>query len=379
MLNRILFSYVSVGSGHRQAAEAIQQAMRSLYQQVEIIEINALTYFHPVIKELIAKIYLDMLKSNPDFWDYLYDNEMIMKLTSKLKGMVDWVNSKKLKKVFKSFEPEAVVCTHAFPCGIFSSLKENKMSDLPLIAVMTDFDVHGYWVHKNVSFYCVANNQTKKKLIKKGIAEERIGVFGIPINPIFNQKKDVKSLREKLGLRKDLPVLLIMGGSLGLGPIERIVCYLNNIAPDFQMLVVTGKNQVLREQLERLRPQIDKEITFFGYVKDIDELMKASDILISKSGGLTCAEALASARPMIIVNPIPGQEERNSRYLTQQGVAIKVEHEGKVGEIVEGLLYDRSRLEEMKRNALRLSQPLAAFKIVEAIERTIGEACIPSD
>ncbi|MBI4752813.1 glycosyltransferase, partial [Candidatus Desantisbacteria bacterium] len=179
-------------------------------------------------------------------------------------------------------------------------------------------------------------------------------------------------VRERLKL-EDLPTILVMGGNHGLGPMERIITYLNLLPQLFQIIVVTGKNISLQRKLERLARQIKRPMRVYGYTHNVSELMQAADILISKPGGLTASESLCCGLPMIIVNPIPGQEERNSRYLINHGAAIMVPHESEVDDVVNKLLRKPEILLEMQESAIRLSKQGAAVRAGEIIMDLLGD------
>lgn len=368
-----MLSYINVTTGHRRAAQAVGKTLKHLYPDIEILELDTLKYLHPVMEGIIEKFYLEMLKSNPNFWDYLYDNEKIVKFTAKFREMLNSLNSSRLSKLFTSFNPQAVICTHAFSCGIFSALKEKKANGLSLIGIITDFDVHSYWIYKNVSSYIVASEYTAKRLQEKGIDKERIRVLGIPIDPVFTEDKDIQCLKKKYDLKEDLPTILVMGGGLGFGPIEEIVYYLNEIENiEFQIIVVAGTNKKLESKIRELTSNLPKTNKVFGHVDFIDELMKVSNIFITKPGGMTSTESLACGLPMVIVNPIPGQEERNTQYLISQGVAIKANNKFEISKIISELLTQPQKLSQMRNRIVEISKPKAAFNIVKIIEEEIN-------
>jgi len=366
-MKHIIFSYVAENSGHKIAADAVRDVLQQELPEVSFLSIDASGYFSPIVKGIILRSYIELIKSDPFVWEYLYDNPKIINLTAKLKEIFDTLKSKRLKKkVFNGFQPDAVVCTHAFSCGVFSALKKNSMNGLPLIAITTDFDIHAYWLHSNVSCYLVANSETADKLMHQGILANRIEVTGIPVSSAFASIEDKRVVRERLKL-EDLPTILIMGGNHGIGPMEKIITYLNLLPQLFQIIVVTGKNISLQRKLERLARQIKRPMRIYGYTHNVSELMQAADILISKPGGLTASESLCCGLPMIIVNPIPGQEERNSRYLIKRGAAIMVPHESEVDDVVNKLLRNPEILLEMQENAIKLSKPNAAVRAGEII------------
>ncbi|MEW6096353.1 MAG: glycosyltransferase [bacterium] len=372
MLKRVMLAHINITTGHKKAAQAIHKTLKLTHPEVNVLEIDPVGHFYPVIEKSIEKIYIGVLKTNPDIWDYVYDNEKITKSTAMIRQVFNSLNSIRLNKIFTSFNPQAVVCTHAFACGMFSALKERKADSFSLIGVITDFDVHNYWVYKNVTNYIVANDYTSKKLQEKGIDEERIKVLGIPVDPKFTEDKDITTLKKKHGLKEDLPTVLVMGGGWGFGPIEKVVYYLNELQDiEFQIIAVAGTNKELVLKLRELSANLPKLVKVFGYVDFVDELMKISNIFIGKPGGMTSAESLACGLPMIIINPIPGQEERNTRYLTSEGVAIKANNELETSKIISDLLTQPHRLNEMRNRILEINKPKAAFNTIKAIEDSI--------
>lgn len=366
-MKRIILSYVSTNSGHKVAADAVKDVLQQKLPETSFFEIDALGYFSPIVKGIILKSYLELIKSDPYVWEYLYDNPKLINLTAKLKEILNTLKSKRLKeKILNGFQPDVVVCTHAFPCGVFSALKKTSMNNLPLVAITTDFDIHAYWLYENVSYYLVANSEIADKLIQHGISAKNIEVTGIPISNSFSNIEDKQVVRNRMGL-EDLPTILVMGGNYGLGSMEKIVTYLNLLPQLFQVVVVAGKNKGLQKKLENLTKQIARPMKIHGFIHNVHELMQAADILISKPGGLTSAESLCCGLPMIIVNPIPGQEERNSRYLVKHESAIRVSHENEIADVVNNLLRKPEILKRMQENALCLAKPNAAIRAGEII------------
>ncbi len=365
MLNKVMLSYLNITTGHKKAAWSIHKALKELYPEISVLEIDPLKVFYPRLEAIINKGYQRLVKSNPDIWDYVYDNEKIVKLTANLRQITNSFNSYRLSKLFSSFNPQAVVCTHAFPCGIFSALKNSNK--FLLIGVITDFDVHSYWIHPNVSCYVVATEHTAAKLQKKGIEKERIKILGIPVDPVFTKVQDIQAIKRKYNLKEEIPTILIMGGGWGFGPIEGIIHCLNELENiDFQIIVVAGTNKKLESRLNKL--SLSKLVKVFGFVDFMDELMKVSNLFIGKPGGMTTAESLACGLPMVIINSIPGQEERNAQYLTAQGAGIKANSEWEVKKIVQELLTNPRKMNEMQEKALNIGKPQSAFDVVRTIE-----------
>ncbi|MFH1259267.1 MAG: glycosyltransferase [Elusimicrobiota bacterium] len=369
---KILFLYISVSSGHQQAAESIQKAIKEIVPEAKTLGLDSFNYAYPFVGKFIAGTYLQIVKRTPFLWDYLYDNPDVVTATQEIREVLNRLNSRKFKKLLASFHPSAVVCTQAVPCSVVAAAKRHRKINVPLIAVITDFAAHAYWVYKEVDAYVVANESTRRELMKKGIPEEKIYLFGIPINPVFNQQVGKEDARLSLGFKPNLPVLLVMGGSQGLGPIESILSALDWISIPFQVAVITGLNEKLRRSLKKDFAKSIHRFHIFGYIDGIDKFMEAADILITKPGGLTSSEALAKGLPMIIVNPIPGQEERNSSYLIKHGVAERADNLEELAHYVSDFFSHPVKLSRMRHQALSMAQPDAAYNTALLVLKQIG-------
>ncbi|MBA2123415.1 hypothetical protein B9J78_00480 [bacterium Unc6] len=209
-------------------------------------------------------------------------------------------------------------------CGISSELKSKGEISASLIAVITDFDAHPYWFSKYVDEFIIPTEEMKEEFISYGIEANRIHAFGIPIHPGFSKTQNKLALKTKLGMRKDLPTILVMGGGWGLGPIEKIVQHLNGSKMALQLIIVAGKNEALYDKLKKISPEPNISIKNFGYVNNIDELMEISDIAITKPGGLVASELLTKGLPAVLIDVIDGQERANGNYLISKGVACRI-------------------------------------------------------
>ncbi len=360
---RIILMYISEVSGHHSATLAIEKSLRMLSHDTEIMNINAFNYTNPISEKIINRLYMAVIKRTPQVWDYLYDNPAVIKKLAKIKETIHKMNSPKLKNLFNKFNPDIVVCTQAFPCGMVADYKKIYNSDLPLVSVLTDYIPHSYWVYDNVSYYITPSEEVGERLAKKGIPENRIKPMGIPCDPKFTSKVDKKEILRKLNLDPGLPILLVMGGGQGLGPIKTIVASLEKLDTKVQEIVITGNNKRLYGSLKRKIKQYRQKIMLFGYASNIHELMEVSDIIITKPGGITTAEALAKKLPMLIISPIPGQEENNTIYLTQSKAAIKVNDLEKIYLAVGDVFSSPEKLALMRESAEKISKPYASMDI----------------
>jgi len=364
---RIILMYISEVSGHHSATLAIEKALKMLQPDTEVLNINAFNYTNPISEKIINRLYMGVLKRTPQIWDYLYDNPAVIKRVEKIKETIHKFNSPKLQMLFDKFEPDAVVCTQAFPCGMCADYKKTYHSNMPLVAVLTDYVPHSYWIYDMVNYYITPSQDITQRLMKKGVAPDKIMPFGIPFDPGFNEPLDKLKIAQKLKLNQNIPTILIMGGGQGLGPIKTIVKSLENVKGETQELVVTGTNKKLYNSLKRKIKKYKKKILLFGYVDNINELMAISDIIITKPGGVTCAEVLTKHLPMLIVKPIPGQEANNTHYLTEKGAAIKIDEPQDTNLVIEALLKDRDKLNRLCESAGRLSKPNASLDIARLL------------
>jgi processive 1,2-diacylglycerol beta-glucosyltransferase len=359
--------YISEVSGHRNAALAVEKAIRALEPNAEITNINAFNYTNPVAEKVVNSIYMGIIKVAPKIWDYLYDNPKIVKRVEKAKQNIHKANSPKLKQLFDRLKPDAVVCTQAFPCGMVADYKKTYGAKLPLVAVLTDFVPHSYWVYDEVNYYVTPSEDVSLRLIAKGVPAERVKSQGIPFDHKFNVELNKERVFHKYKLSSEIPTVLIMGGGQGLGPIKTIIKSLEKVTGNIQEIVVTGTNKKLYNSLKRRIKKYKKNILLFGYVQHINELMYIADFVISKPGGVTTAEVLAKGKPMIIVKPLPGQEASNTTYLTERGAALKVERPRRIYLAVDDLLKNASKLGRLASAAKYISKPNASMDIARLL------------
>lgn len=364
---RIILMYISEISGHHSATLAIENALRQLSPEAEILNINAFNYTNPVSERIINRLYMGVIKITPGIWRYLYDNPGIVRRLNGIKDAIHKFNSPKLKKLFESFSPEVIACTQAFPCGMAADFKKTYGSRIPLVAVLTDYVPHSYWIYDDINYYITPSDEVSLRLIHKGVPREKIRSLGIPFDPKFTRPVIREDVTAALGLDADLPTVLIMGGGQGLGPIKTVVGSLEKIKKDFQEIIVTGVNRRLYNSLSRQIKRCKKKTLLYGYVNNIDELMAVSDIIITKPGGVTTAEALGNSIPMIIINPIPGQEANNTAYLIEKGAAVEVARADDINLAVDDLLSHPDKLMRLKESAARIGKPNASIDIARLL------------
>jgi processive 1,2-diacylglycerol beta-glucosyltransferase len=281
--------------------------------------------------------------------------------------MLDRLNTGPLVKFIRQFNPHITVCTHFMPAGIISHLIAKNLLDAHLSIVVTDLDFHAMWLSRMFHRYFVAIEETRVHLEELGLPKDRITVSGIPIDPEFGTPVDRIAVRLEFGLHPARPTLLLSAGALGVGPAEFVVQRLKNLRSKPQTIVVCGRSRETREKVMQQVGDDHENFKVFGYTGRMPELMKISDLFIGKPGGLTTAEALTCGLPMVIVSPIPGQEERNSDHLLEDGVAVKCNEMTTIPYKIDNLLGDPVRLEAMRCKAFAMSRPEAARTIVETL------------
>jgi len=346
---KVLLMYISDKSGHHQACLALEGALRQVAKGVETRCINSFHYTNPILEQIINKTYMAVIKKRPEVWGYLYDNPLVVKKSQRLKESIHKFNSNKMKKLIDDFKPVSIVCTQAFPCGMVADLKKTYGLSIPLFGVLTDYAPHSYWIYDNVNAYVVPSLETGRKLIENGVSEEKIRPIGIPVHPKFYKVCDRDRLMEKYSLNKDKPVILIMGGGQGLGPIKNIVLSLDKSPLDIQLIVVAGTNKRLNRFLINKKKTLKKKLLLFAYTENIDELMEMATLVITKPGGLTTAEAMSKRLPMIIINPLPGQEAMNTDFLMKRRLAVKAKDEKETLVVLEELFNNPQKLINIKK------------------------------
>jgi len=359
--------YISQVSGHRQGAVAIAKSLKSLDPDCEVLSINGFGFTFPLMEKVINTTYMGVIKRAPKIWEYLYDNPKFIKFSEKWKQSIHKSSHKKLKPLIDEFKPDVVVCTQAFPCGMVADYKITHHLGLTVIGVLTDYAPHLYWLHEGVDYYVVPSLEACERYVKEGIPEGQIKIFGIPIRMKFAEQTGAGNIAKKLGLDLNVPTILIMGGGQGLGPMKEAVKSLVRLARPLQLIVICGTNVKLVKWIKKIQRRTAKKIIFYDYAANVDELMEVSALIVTKPGGMTTSECLAKGLPMVITDPIPGQEERNSQFLVNQGIAIRVDDKRHIAREIDVLLNNPKQLAAMKQAALKNGKPMAAENIARLI------------
>lgn len=360
-MKKILIFYASYGGGHLSAAKSIKQYIDENYTDVQTEMIDCVKYINKALDKVTTAAYREMAKKAPWAWEQVYYKSQ-NGLLSKVSTSSNKIMAVKMAKLFREFDPDIVISTHPFGSQMTSYLKQKGKTNCLLATIMTDFAPHEQWLigNKFVDFYFVSNSSMKDKMVQNSIDESKIFVTGIPISNRFLQtydKKEICNLFE-LDINKKI-VLFFAGGEYGLGK-DKTVAILDSLSDfdDIQVIAIAGKNEKMKKEFEEIVAKKHKEATIkvLPFTDKVPELMSISDLVITKPGGLTTSESLASSLPLIIINPIPGQEEENAEFLEASGCAVWLKKHDDPKEVLEKVLFNDEVLSKMKENSIRLSK-----------------------
>jgi processive 1,2-diacylglycerol beta-glucosyltransferase len=380
MAPRILVMSASVGAGHLRAAEAVELAARQLRPGAVVRNVDVLEMTNRLFRRVYGKLYLDLVNRAPHVLGYFYDlldhpGPPGKDGGDRLRLAVQKLNLKPFIRFLKAEPWDLIINTHFLPAEIVASLRRDGTLSVPQVTVTTDFETHRLWVHPPCERYFTATEEGAVYLRSLGVPAGDVEVTGIPIHPVFSEPKDRAALLKKHGLDGDRPIVLQLAGGFGVGPIEKLYRALLDVDRPLQVVVATGRNEKVKAQLKKVHPPGRHRVKVLGFTREMDELMAVADLVVSKPGGLTTSEALARGAVMVIVNPIPGQESRNSDFLLENGAAIKVNNPAVLPYKVGRLLDDPGRLNQLRANVRRVARPRAAFDVVERSLKQTAGAC----
>ena len=366
---KTLIATVTAGAGHLQAAFALEEAWRKLRPRDTVERLDVLDFTPRLYRKAYVESYVKLVEHAPDLWSLLFkktdDPRLARKLTRSRRTLTKLATSK-FTQHLQRFQPDAVLCTHFMPLEILARLKAKTGSaHSPFtVSVVTDFEAHALWMEPDVDLYCVAAEETKARLVARGADAGTVAVTGIPVSLKFSCPVSLPAIRKRMGLRDDLPTLLVLSGGFGMGPAAQILGELNKLTKPLQIVVVCGRNEELRRELAVLERRHPTHV--LGFVTNMHELMAVSDLVITKPGGLTSSEALAMGRPIFVLNPIPGQEAANSDFLLEHGAAAKANRVEDLPFRLEQLIGS-PKLAAMAKAAKALGKPQAAAKVCREV------------
>jgi processive 1,2-diacylglycerol beta-glucosyltransferase len=356
------------------ASQAVQRALYDVHDPIDAKVMDALDSAHRWFQWLYVDPYWWMLRNAPWLWRKLFERRQRSQHRATAPQWVFRRGCREVLQKIKSYAPQLVMATEIGAAEIAALGRREGWFNAPIVAVQTDFQTEPPWVQPEIDVYCVASEEARGQLIGWGVLPNRVLLCGIPVDPAFALPFDKQELKQALGLDARRPVVLVMGGGMGPAPLDRVVSSLDLSGVPMQVLAVAGHDHDLRHRLELLRGRVTLDLHLFGWTENVPELMAVSDLLITKPGGLTAAEALAVGLPMILTHPIPGPEERHARYLSQNGVALHAESLNDIPRLASRLLSSPDELGEMRRRARERSRPAAAHAIAQVVSALLEKA-----
>jgi len=349
---KVLVFSASFGNGHLRAAEAVIEGIRIQEPSAEIIHHDFGDFLNKPINSMIRNIYGEIINHIPKLWGRFYYKTSMVQPQSISQRFLNKLGSTKFLKYIQDLNPDFIVCTYPTVSSVLAQLRYEKVLQVPVITIITDYTVHSHWVHPNVDRYIVACTEVKNSLLAWGIERSRIDVTGIPVSLKFEKVLERDYILSKLGLKADLPTYLVMGGSYGvLKSANRICKKLADSTVPVQSIIVCGKNQKLFQSLRAVITQARNPMIRLEYVHNVEELMTVSDLIITKAGGLTVSEALTKNLPLLIYKPIPGQEEENAHFVYSLGAGIVAHTEAELTQLINHFLRNPKEIGIMRSKA----------------------------
>ena len=373
---RVLLLSATSGAGHVRAAQALEKAFLAR-GDCTVEHIDALRYVSKLFQRVYDKAYISMVRRAPELMGLLYERTDQPWHTLRPRLALDRLNTGPMISLLKRVQPDLCVATHFLPAEIIAWLIAKKKLLAHNAIVVTDYDVHAMWLCRTVDRYYVAIEEAAQYLSHIGVPREKICVKGIPIDPLFAATLPRAEARKHLALDAEATVVLISAGGYGLGPVEQLVKELLELQRPWQIVAIAGKAEKTRKRLDELAKSAGKlpsgaaRLCAVGFTTEMDNYMAAADLMVGKAGGLTTSEALACALPMALIEPIPGQEERNSDHLLEAGAAIRCNNLPAAAWKIATLLDDPARLNRMRDAARKLAKPAAAAAIAEDALRLV--------
>jgi len=367
---RVLLLSASSGAGHVRAAEALQKAFLAR-GDCRVEHIDAIQYVSEIFRRIYDKAYIAMVRKAPEMMGLLYDRTDQPWKNLRRRAALDRLNTQPMIRLLKRVQPDLCIATHFLPAEILAWLIAKKKLQARNAIVVTDYDVHAMWLCRTVDRYYVAMEESAEYLARIGVPSAKVRVTGIPVDPLFAQPVEREAARRHLGLTPKLPILLIAAGGYGVGPVEQLVGDLLAQEKPWQIVAIAGKSEKIRQRLEEFSKKMGRledgtpRLRAVGFTGEMDQFMAAADLLVGKAGGLTTSEALARGLPMALIEPIPGQEERNADHLLEAGAAIRCNNLPAAAWKIGKLLENPYRMEQMKAAARTMARPRAAAHIAE--------------
>lgn len=371
MFKKILILSASAGAGHTKAGQALEKAFQASGTARQIRHEDSLRFTRWWYRFVYSWGYWFTVQHFPRFFGFLFQISDRPWKNEMGRYWLDRMHSGPLVRLIQESQPDWLVTTHFLPPHLASRLLTQGKYQGKLAVVVTDFDVHAYWLCRHYNHYFVALEETRIALQQLGIDPQKITVSGIPIDPVFAVQKEKALLCQKHRLSQEWPSIMVSTGASAIGPVRKLIQLLLALPNHVQLVVVCGHNRSLRQEMQTLAETLSEsnpvQLMAVGYTTEMDEYMTACDIIVGKPGGLTTSEALAKGLAFVVFNPIPGQEERNADHLITAGAGLRCHDLSAIREAVSQLLADPLRLRKMQANARLMGHPDAAATIVRKL------------
>lgn len=367
---KVLLLHAPFGSGHKKAAEATGKAFLQLSKEVEVKVVDSLTLANPFFRWISVRSFTQIVKRAPSIWGYFYettDNRKYHEASHKFLERSRSINLKKFIKFISEWNPDVIICTHWMPLHLLERIKEQIPSPWSLYCILTDYTLHKMLVAESVDKYFVPNNKVAAELAYASIPFSRIVVSGIPVDADFSVKTDGDAVRRQLGLEKDLFTVLILSLWTDEDLAIEMIKILDALTAPCQYIFAAGNNKKLKEAVENM--PLKKPHCVLGWADNMPEIMSCTDVVVGKAGGLIISEALATNKPMIMINPMPGQEERNCDYILEIGAGTKIYHPKEIEYIIFNFINDKAYYEKKVQACILNAKPEAALKIASTVQK----------
>lgn len=372
-MKKILIFYGSYGGGHISAARNIKEYIEKNYADCTVSMIDCVEVTNKLINKLTTKAYSDLSKHAHWLWKKVYYSSEDGWMAS-FSNFFNKLMANKLNKVIQNFSPDIIISTHPFSSQMCAILKKKKKLHCTLATVMTDYVEHNQWIilHEYVDYYFVAHDKMKESLVKKGIEATKIHAIGIPFSSRFLEPYNKEEILKEYSLRENKKIALFFaGGAFGFGQ-KKLAVMLKTLIdnfPDLQIIVISGKNPKLKKCFDEIvsNTKSNDYVKVLSFTDQVPKLMYISDLVITKPGGLTTTESLASSLPMIIINPIPGQEEENANFVEKNGAGVWLKKGDLIEAVLDDILSSKTKLSEMTNSAKALSKKNATKNICDTL------------
>jgi processive 1,2-diacylglycerol beta-glucosyltransferase len=367
MGRRVLILAAGIGSGHNIAAGVLESCFQAAPEVDAVQKLDILESTNELYRMLYDDGYFALVEAVPWLVGWGYDESDAPFRLAHWVTLWDRINTTATAKAIKAFRPDIVVCTHFLPTRLVSLMLTRGVLEAKLAVVTTDYDFQGLWLSSPFNHIFVARDETKAHMAAIGVPADRITVSGIPVQPGLEDAVDREAVLTRYGLRPDRPILLISAGAAGGPYTQTIVQQTLRMRNDFQAVVVCGRNDQLKSQIEGLVAFTRDRYRVLGYTNDMPDLIRTATVFIGKPGGLSSSECMAAGLPMVLIRPIPGQEVRNSDFLLEEGAAVRCNYQTTVGYKIDQLLSEPGRIIRMAENARRIGRPEAGPRITSAV------------